>query len=166
MTTARRLTLLALLLASAALLVAYGRAELWPAGLVALLPGAVWLAGLRRGWAWSPSLGFVTYTALSAGVALRAAAPWLALFSLLAALTAWDLTAWQTRLAGARLEETPGLLAGHLRRLLAVLLLSGLLFALSRFVDLRLSLWSAIFLGILLLLALYQTTRLLRQSDR
>lgn len=165
MTTARRLTLLALVLASANLLVAYGLSDMWSVGLAALLPGGLWLVGIRRGRSWLPHVSFLMYIALSAGAGLRAANSWLALLSLLAALSAWDLTAWQLRLAAVRPEDAARLFPHHLRRLVLALIISLLLFAFTRLVALRLNLWSAIFLGCLLLLALFQTTRLLRKAD-
>jgi hypothetical protein len=117
------------LLAAAAPLVGFARAGFGTGAAGAALLAVFWLVGIRRGWGWASSLLFYLLGALD-GLSLLLGAPaFLAVLSLAAALTSWDLDAFLGRLERI---QNPQLAAqvrrSHLARL-TVALAAGLLLA-------------------------------------
>jgi hypothetical protein len=95
----------------------------WP-GVVLLVLGGGWLAGLLHGWRWSSTIGlFCVYGFSAAGLLLNL--PLAFLFAgALCAFLAWDLTDFESRLRLASPEDDlPGLVRRHLARLGLVLLI-------------------------------------------
>lgn len=140
------------------------RADAGRLGLVALLVLATWAAGRR--WRAGRHIAFSLLVGLSGVGAFGGQPLWMMLTALLCALSAWDLAGWQARWPGDQpVEEGSRWLRRHLGRLGGIWGLSLGLFVLTQQVELQLGVWSALVLGVLLLLGLSQTTRLLRRPS-
>lgn len=105
-------------LATLALVLGCAANGFWLGALVAVLLGALWLAGWPRGWDWANPLALVgNVTTAALGVWLGGA-PWALLLGVVATLAAWDLCHF-----AAQLRHTPqvigevALVTAHLRRL-------------------------------------------------
>ncbi len=163
MITLRRLSLLALLVAAAALLIGFALNQAWLLGLLAWLPVGLWPLSNKRRATEISHFNFVWHIALSALGALYSLPSWLVFLAVALALAAWDLVAFERRLRPGRLENGSQIIMSHLLRLGGVIAVAWLLFFLTQAVRLQLDIWSALLLGTLLLLGLVQTTRLMRR---
>lgn len=142
-------------MALATLALAFGCAAngFWIGAIVAVLLGALWLAGWPRGWAWANPLALVGNVSTAALGVWLGGAPWALLLGVVATLAAWDLCHF-----AARLRRTPqiigeaALITAHLRRL-GVVIAAGLLLGILA-LTLRLGLSFGWALALLLLAAL------------
>ncbi len=136
----------------------------WQIGSATLVPLVLWLASRR--WPHSRHVAFMVLVGLSGMGAFSALPLWLMLLAVLSSLTAWDLASWQTRLPTGRPPDAwQRLLRRHLGRLAALWGVSIGLLILTQRIELQLGVWSALLLGVLLLLGLSQTVRLLRRPE-
>ena len=167
MTGLRALGVTTLALTAAALALGYGQDGRWAWSLAVLAATAVWWAGQWRRWTRVSDMGLPVMTGVAAlGVLLGLRAE-LMVVGLSGALCAWDLGHFARRLEDAGQARDPGLLVRrHLGRLLPAAGLGLVLALVAVQVELRLTLWTALLLGLLAMLALGRTVRYLRrQSD-
>ncbi|MFN2291058.1 MAG: hypothetical protein ACK2UC_07720 [Anaerolineae bacterium] len=167
MTRVRIVAAASLALAAAALALGYGQDGRWAWSLAVLVATAVWVAGQWRRWPRIPDVGLPILTGFAAVGVLLGLRAELMVLGLTGALCAWDLDRFLSRLEQAGQVRDPRALADrHLGRLLSVAGLGLLLALLALQMELRLTLWTALLLGLLAVLALGRTVRYLRrQSD-
>jgi hypothetical protein len=124
----RPLTLLSAGLATCALAAGYVIEALWAGAGIAVVIGLLWLAGDARNWDWVAEPCLAGWVGLAAfGAWWGTISGWM-LLGLIAALAAWDLRHFATRLRDAGTITAPNELAHiHLRRL-ALVAAAGLLF--------------------------------------
>ena len=152
-------------LAAAALATGYGLNGSWGGAVVALVVGAVWLAGQWRRWGWVASVALVLLIGVAAvGLGGGVGGGWM-LVGVVVALVAWDLDrfAWRMRVAGY-VEGVDALERRHLRRLLIVAGAGLLLGAVALSVKIRLGFAVAFLLAFLAVLGLSQVVRFLQRE--
>jgi len=152
---ARRLGALLVVLAMAALAAGtlsapFGLAAGWPWLLALAVLSFFWLAGFWRGWLWSAPWGLAGFTlAAAAGLLQGLGAGWMIL-GLVAALCAWDLhylAHLLQDLAPAEAHRT--LERRHIQRVLTVAGLSLALAAVALTLEVKLTFFLALLLGLL-----------------
>ena len=167
MTLVEALRFVCLGLACLALAAGYALGGLWTWGLAALLPLLLWLIGLGRPWSLPAAAGLVAFATLAAAGLLAGLAPAWMLLALVAALCAWDLDHLARRLAATDLvPHRRDLEKHHLLRLLAVAGLGLLLALVALEVELQLTFFPALLLGLLALWGLSRLVRHLRRENR
>jgi hypothetical protein len=117
--TARILSVVSLIIASAALAYGYFSVNRWMIASGILLIALIWYAAVQLNWSWVPSAIFLLFfLAAGTGFLFGIDAVWL-VSSALFALCAWDLEALATRFdkAGKIITET-SLTSRHLLRLI------------------------------------------------
>jgi hypothetical protein len=164
------LTLAALLISTVAatstLALGYGLAGLWPATLLLLALGSLWLLGQQQGWGWVASVALVFFVGAAAvGLWLDLGAGWM-LLGVVAALSAWDLDRFTQRQRGAeRIEKARELERRHLQRLLIVDSLGLLLATAGLQVRVGVSFGGAFSLTLLAVLGLSRVIGFLRRES-
>jgi hypothetical protein len=143
----------------------YALAARWAEALLCALVGAGWLAAARGRLGWGMSAGFLLLVGLCAFGALSRVPPGWGLVGVVAALAAWDLSAFAGRLARAgHVVDEPALWRAHLRRL-GPLLGAGLaLGTVALLLRLNLSFGWALLLGIVAVVALSRAVASLREQ--
>jgi len=155
-----------IILAGAALTVAYGLGALWLPAVGILVLKALWIVAQRANWSWMGWLMVVLFAGAAAVGTLLGLTPIPLVVGLIAALSAWDLGefARQLRCVDA-VEHEQALKRRHLRRLLIVDGL-GLLFALLTLsIQIKLSFGLAVVLGLVALLGLSRAIGFLRRES-
>jgi hypothetical protein len=121
----RLLRLLCAGLATLALAFGYAGTALWGLGSTVAI-GLLWLAGDWRGWDWTADVCLAGWVGLAAfGAWQELPAGWM-LIGVVAALAAWDLAHFTTRLRDAGTRPPAELTHAHLRQL-AIVAAAGLL---------------------------------------
>jgi hypothetical protein len=163
---ARKIGLLCVALAAGSLVVGYGQAGWWDWMLLPAIVGGMWVFGYWRGWGWMASLGLIGFLALSAiGLRLDLGAGWM-VAGLLAALCAWDLHHFDLSLQRAgRVEDERALEQRHLLRLLAVAGLGLVLAVVALSIEIRLTFFQALLLGLLAAWGLSRGISFLRRES-
>jgi hypothetical protein len=154
-------------LAVGSIVIGYGQAGWWDWMLIPGILGGLWAFGYWRGWAWMASLGLVGFVGLSAiGLWLDLEAGWM-VAGMVAALCAWDLHHFVVGLQSVgRVEDRRGIEQRHLWRLLAVAGLGGGLAVVALTIEIRLTFFQALLLGLLVIWGLSRGISFLRrQSD-
>ena len=155
-----RLTAAAIALAALLPAAGYALAARWFEALAAVVVGAAWLAGSRGRMVWVANLAFLSLVALAAWAVLGGLAPAWGLAGLLAALAAWDVSAFGARLGGeARVVGERALWSGHLRRLGAALAAGLALGAAALLLRVEIGFGWALALGIVAVVALSRAIR-------
>jgi hypothetical protein len=166
MNLTRRLSILCILLSTAALAVGFGAGGVRRAALWIIAGGLVWLAARRLKWGWIHPLALVFYAgAAGLGVLLGFPAGWM-LAGLAGALSAWDLEYFARRVksvgegaADRRLERQ------HLERLGAVIGTGVVLAGASLLARARFSFGVGLLAGLLAVLALSQVIGFIRRES-
>jgi hypothetical protein len=163
---ARRIGPLCVGLAVGSLAMGYGRAGWWDWMLAFGILGGLWLFGYWRGWAWMAPLGLVGFVGLSAiGLWLDLEAGWM-VAGLVAALCAWDLQHFALGLQRVgRVEDGRALEQRHLLRLLAVAGLGLVLAVVALTIEIRLTFFQALLLGLLVIWGLSRGIGFLRRES-
>ncbi|MBK9714870.1 MAG: hypothetical protein IPO81_26775 [Kouleothrix sp.] len=129
----------------------------WALALAAGAIGALWLAGLWRGWPWVATIGLAGVVSLAALGAWRQMPTLAALTAACVGVIAWDLDGFARRLwAAGRVEARERLVRAHLRRLLVAAGLGWAAGALALGVRVRLSFGWALLLGLLAIACLWR----------
>jgi len=139
----------------------------WPVTIFTVAAGLLWLAALWRGWRPVIGLSIIIFVGLAVlGTWLKVSAGWL-LFSLIATLASWDLGDFTHRFGQTEhMQGYAALQRIHLQRLAIVAGLGLLLGGIALNFELRLNMWWAIFLGVLVIIGLSQAiARLRRESN-
>jgi hypothetical protein len=149
-----------------ALSAGYDVARRWPWLLVTGGLGLLWLAGYWRDWLWVAPLALAGLALAAAAGLLQAFGPGWMVLSLVAALCAWDLHYWvHTRRHLESAEDHRALERAHIRRLLAVAGLALALAAVALTVELRLTFFLALLLGLLAAWGLGRALGFLRRES-
>lgn len=168
---ARRLGALFVVLAMAALgagalSAGSGLAGRWPWLLVPGGLGLLWLGGLRRGWLWVAPLGLAGFALVAAAGLLQALGAGWMVVGLVAALCAWDLHYLAHSLRDLEPEGAHRALERrHVHRLLAVAGLSLILAAVALTVEIKLTFFLALLLGLLAAWGLGRVVGFLRRES-
>jgi hypothetical protein len=151
----RGLLFFSVVLATALLALGYGFAEWWTWALPIAGVGVLWLLCLWRRVAFASSVGLVLSAGVAAaGLLLEVGAGWM-LGGLVAALSAWDLDAFLTRVEGiAWVEGQRDLERRHLVRLLIVDVLGLMLAVVALQIEIRFTFGVAVLLGLLAIVGL------------
>lgn len=139
------------------LILAFGFAlsGLWVGALAVLAAGLLWLLGQWRGLGWTSSALLVLQTAAAAVATLSAVGDGWSVLGLAAALVAWDLDQFAQRMGAAgRVDDAAGQERLHIRRLMAVVGIGGLLAAIGLVAQVRLSFGVALLLAALMMLCM------------
>lgn len=166
MTRLRQISLISFLSGIIILSISFGLNGEWGFTIGIAVPTVIWLLGRWRGWqaTYSIALFFLAFFIIIG--AYRDNNPSLLLATTLTLFIAWDLEAFAQRLRQFdHIESTSGLVRKHLITIGLIVLLSIILFAVTLGIRLELGIWSAMLLGILLVLGLAQALRYLRESD-
>ena len=163
----KRVTFASMVLASLIPTAAFLVSGLWPAALITIVLGILWVLayrGRRYGGATGPLICLVI--AAAGAVAVTGGILW-GLAGIITALAAWDLTRFSYRLDGGGSDiETRDLERQHLMRLLAICGLGLVVGWLASVFHFKLSMAAALGLGFLAVLGLSQLIRALaRESD-
>ena len=129
--------------------------DLWAGTAAVLAAGALWLLGQWRALPWASPAGLVAQAIAAAGaMLLGVGGGWLVL-ALVAALVAWDLDQFSQRMrAAGRVDDAPGQERRHIRRILIVAGLGGLLGLAALSLQVRLSFGLALLLAVAMMLCL------------
>jgi hypothetical protein len=141
----------------------FAPAARWPETLASVLVGAAWFGGVRRGWEWSASAGFLALVGLTALGALSGLPALWALVAVVAALAALDLSVAALRLGRGQVIGEDTITKARLRRLAPVAgigLATGLL---ASSVHLSLGFVWLLLLGLVALVGLAAGVRALRR---
>jgi len=162
-----RLALKALLLctlaATTSLAIAYATSIVWPWSAIVVIFGLTWMIAQRRASNWIASVGlFFFFVSSSAGIWLGLPAGAL-LFSLVAALCAWDLQYFILRTRDTQLH--PHIEWQHLQRLIVVASIGLLLSAIALLIQVKIELGGALVLGLVSILGLSQAISFLRRES-
>ena len=153
----KRLLYLAVIVASAALIIGYILREIWVGAALVSVVGLIWIIGLLYHWGWISSTFFLVYAVLNSFVLLIQSPSYLEVISITATLVAWDLSYFIGRLEKARTPELARVLEiNHLRRLLIITGVGLLLMGAAILLRIQLSFAIALLLGGAGLLALIQ----------
>ena len=147
------------------LAVGYAAGDLWSGVVAVLAAGGLWLLGHLRALSWTSSV-FLVVQAVAAGVALLhdVWGGW-SVIGLVAALVAWDLDQFAQRMRSAgRVDDAPGQERRHLRRVLAVAGVGGLLGIVGLILQVRLGFGVALLLAVLAILGLTLTIGTMRRT--
>lgn len=141
-------------------------ARRWPWLLVTGGLGLLWLAGYWRDWLWAAPLGLAGLAMAAAAGLLQAFGPGWMVFGLVAALCAWDLHYLVHTLRNLEpAEDHRALERAHIRRLLAVAGLALALGAVALSIELRLTFFVALLLGLLAAWGLGRAVGFLRRES-
>lgn len=153
-------------LAVGSLVIGYGQAGWWDWVLIPGVLGGLWVLGYWRGWVWMASLGLVGFAGFSAiGLRLDLDAGWM-VAGLVAALCAWDLHHFALSLQRVgRVEDGRALEQRHLLRLLAVGGLALVLAVVALRIEIRLTFFQALLLGLLVVWGLSRGISFLRRES-
>src|SRR4051812_22641975 len=159
----RLLRLLCAGLATLALAFGYANQALWGVGSAVAI-GLLWQIGDWRGWNWAADVCLAGWVALAAfGAWQELTAGWM-LIGVVAALGAWDLAHFATRLRDAGTRPPPTDLArAHLRQLAVVAAAGLLLGGIALGIRVELAFGWAILAGALAIIGL---SRLLRAGEK
>lgn len=142
----------------------YALAGRWLEALLCALVGAGWLVAARSSLSWPADAGFLLLVGLCGFGAISLLPPGWMLAGTLAALAAWDLSAFARRVAAAgRVVDTEALWRAHLRRLAAVLGAGLALGAAALLTPLNLGFGAALLLGLVAVVALSRAVAALRE---
>ncbi len=160
-----RLHILAILLATLALFLAYALGGWWSLALLFAVLGALWGLGQWRGWTWVANMGLLLFVGGAAfGVWLGMGAVWM-LVGVVAALSAWDLEHFARRLGAAgRIDRAWDLQRNHLLRLLMVDALGLVLGGVALSVRIPLGFGAAVLLAALAVFAMTRAIRFFRHQ--
>ena len=139
----------------------------WPVAIFIVAVGLLWLAALWRAWRPVIGLSIIIFVGLAAlGTWLGVSAGWL-LFGIIATLAGWDLGDFAHRFGQTEhIQGYATLQRIHLQRLAIVAGLGLLLGGIALNFELKLNMWWAIFLGVLVIVGLSQAiARLRRESN-
>ena len=157
------LSIISSLVAMTALATGYGMSNSWLAALSVLVVGSLSLLGLWRRWEWSTSVVLVCCVGAAVGGFWLQASAELMLAGMVAALIAWDLARFDTRLRTAhRIEGSQNLVRQHLQRLLITISVALPLAVGALRVRAKLNFGTAFVAGLLAILGLSQAVRALR----
>lgn len=153
-------------LAVGSLVIGYGQAGWWDWVLIPAILGGMWVFGYWRGWGWMASVGLVGIAGLSAlGLWLNLDAGWM-VAGLVAALCAWDLHHFAQCLQRVgQAEDERALEQRHLLRLLAVAGLGLVLAVVALSIEIRLTFFQALLLGLLVVWGLSRGISFLRRES-
>jgi hypothetical protein len=162
----RKLFVLDVGLAMAALGASYFLAGHWIWVLATGFIGLLWLAGAWRGHRWTATLGLSFFTVAAAiGIMLRFSPLWL-LSSLVAALVAWDLDHFMQDLSQVKdIRDEAALVKGHLWRLGIVAGLGWLLGVVALRVQITFDFIWTLALSLLIIISLSGVIRYLRREN-
>ena len=137
------------------LALAFALSDLWAGVAAVLAGGALWLLGHLRALRWTSSVALIVLvTAAAIAVSHSIGGGWPVL-GLVAALVAWDLDQFaQLVRAAGRVDGARDLELRHIRRLLAVASIGGLLAGIGMGLRVRFSFELALVLGALVMLGL------------
>jgi hypothetical protein len=143
--------------------IAYANSIVWPVTAIIVVVGLFWILAQRQNWNWMASLGLVFFLlSSSAGVWLGLPSGAL-LFSLVAALCAWDLQQFIQRTRDAHLHASTQ--RRHVQRLIVVAS-SGLLFsAIALLIQVQIALGGALALGLISILGLSRAISFMRRES-
>jgi len=163
-----RLTFGACILSAAGLAAGFALRGFVPGSLVVAILGLVWLLAVVRRWSGVSSGMFVVFGILGAILVQIQSPPYLEIIAIGAALVAWDLDHFQTRLGRIRSPEMArSVEAHHLTRLAAIVGAGMLVAAAALLIHIQLSFAVALLAGGIALLALGQVvTRLAWRPGR
>lgn len=141
----------------------FGLSGLWVGTVAVLVVGALWLVGQLRGLPWASSAALALQSA-AAAVLIAVGGGWPVL-GLVTALVAWDLDQFVQRMrAAGRVDDARGQERRHIRRLLVVAGIGGLLGAIGLGIEVRLSFGMALLLAALATLGLSAAISFLRRQ--
>ena len=129
--------------------------DLWAGTAAVLAAGVLWRLAQWRAQPWASPAGLVAQaTAAAVAMLLGVGGGWPVL-ALVAALVAWDLDQFSQRMrAAGRVDDAPGQERRHIRRLLMVAGLGGLLGLAALSFQVRLSFGLALLLAVVMMLCL------------
>jgi len=153
-------------LAVGSLIIGYGLGGRWDWMLIPGLLGGLWLFGYWRGWGWMASVGLIGFVGFSAiGLRLGLDAAWL-VAGLVAALCAWDLHRFVLLLQEVgQVEDERALEKRHLSRLLVVAGLGLVLAVVALRIEIRLTFFQTLLLGLLVVWGLSRGISFLRRES-
>ena len=164
MITMTRLVQAAIVLAGFVPAAGYALAGRWLESLLCALAGAGWLVAARSSLGWPADAGFLLLVGLCGFGAISLIPPGWALAGTLAALAAWDLSAFAGRVAAAgHVVDEDALWRAHLRRLAAVLVTGLVLGAAALIIPLDLGFGTALLLGLVAVVALSRAVASFRE---
>ncbi len=163
MKRATKALLAGILVATAALLLAYSLGRFWLGATAALAVGLWGWFGAERKWDWASDLFLVGVMVLVTLGTLAQLPSFLLLFALLGALAAWDLGRFVQRLRNAPLNSVlPAMEERHLSLLILAIALGGTLSAAGLIIRVPLSFGLTLFLGMALVVLIERTIRRLK----
>jgi hypothetical protein len=143
----------------------FGLSGLWVGTVAVLAVGALWLVGQLRGLPWASSAALALQSAAAAVAVLIAVGGGWPVLGLVTALVAWDLDQFVQRMrAAGRVDDARGQERRHIRRLLVVAGIGGLLGAIGLGIEVRLSFGMALLLAALATLGLSAAISFLRRQ--
>ena len=152
-------------LAVASLAIGDGQVGRWDRILLAGVLGGLWLSGYWRGWAWMAPLGLVGFVGLAASGVLLGLEAGAMVAGVVAALCAWDLHHFALTLQEVgQVKDGRALEQRHLSRLLAVAALGLVLAVIALRVEIRLTFFEALLLGLLVVWGLSRGIRFVRRE--
>lgn len=156
----------AMVVATAALALGYGVAELlWGVPAVLLITG-IWFLGDRRGKSWVGSLGLSALAMLAAvGSLLNVASIW-TIVALSAGLVAWDIGRFNRLLGSVKWVNEAGSLEKRYRNRLALIAVLGVVVAISAtIIRVSFSFGIALLLGLISVIGFSRAISYLRQES-
>ena len=138
----------------------------WPLSLVILALLTFWVLGFRWSWGWAITSCMVGFNlTVAVGFWMDIEYVWL-VFSMILLLAAWDLQCFAWRLGAAeRIKGEKELINSHIKRLLIIMGVGLLLVGTALWMQVRISFGIAVFLGLLVILAMRQLISIAMQSN-
>jgi hypothetical protein len=129
--------------------------DLWAGTAAVLAAGALWLLAQWRARPWASPAGLVVQAAAAAAAILLGFGGGWPVLALVAALVAWDLDQFSQRMrAAGRVDDALGQERRHVRRLMVVAGLGGLLGLAALGLQVRLSFGLALLMAVVMMLCL------------
>jgi hypothetical protein len=139
--------------------------DIWAGTAAVLAAGALWLLSQWRALPWASTAGLVAQAIAAAAAMLLGVGGGWPVLALVAALVAWDLDQFSQRMrAAGRVDDAPGQERRHIRRLLIVAGLGGLLGLVALSFQVRLSFGLALVLAVVMMLCLSMVIGYMRRA--
>jgi hypothetical protein len=139
------------------IVLSYAINQFWVASFLITILGALWMVGYLKGWKWQASVMFTLFLGVSVIGLWLNLSQWLILFSMVGAISAWDLDHFtqHMRYVGMVMER-PSLEKYHIKRLFVVNIFGLSLSVIALNVEIKLGFGAILLLGMFAVLGLNQ----------